>query len=128
MFWVGGGLTANLFVVWCLYGFGELLCEVYACGAVLVGILVGMNCWFEALMIDLFGFMLALLCDGFGFLFGSVCLYYDGEPQWRLFYCGFVDGGFLFGYVVDNDAVLVFCGIELVEMVVLCDGAAVYCV
>jgi peptidase E len=118
VFYVGGGNTANLLVVWRRHGLDELLREAYERGAVLSGTSAGMNCWFEASTTDSFDkSRLEPLEDGLGLLGGSACPHYDGEEQRRPLYQRLVANGFPPGYAADNQAAIHFEDGRLVEAI-----------
>lgn len=85
IFYVGGGNTRNLLVLWKEWGLDKLLIEAHEQGAVLAGISAGSICWFEQGLTDsVTGKLLPLDC--LGLLKGSNCPHYDGEAQRRPVY------------------------------------------
>ncbi|MCB0408223.1 MAG: peptidase E, partial [Bdellovibrionales bacterium] len=82
IFYVGGGNTRNLLVLWKEWGLDRMLLEAFEKGAVLGGISAGSICWFEQGLTDsVTGKLLPLNC--LGFLNGSNCPHYDGESERR---------------------------------------------
>jgi dipeptidase E len=127
VFWVAGGSTANLLVVWRLHGLDTLLRAAYERGAVLGGVSAGMTCWFEGSTTDSFGPTLRPLADGLGFLAGSACPHFDAHPERRPLYRRLVDTGELSaGWAADDFSALHFSNGELVEAVAWRDGARGY--
>lgn len=117
--YVGGGNIRNMFFLWKEWGFDIILKEVYKKGIILVGISVGLFCWFEEGIIDLMNNNLFKI-DCLGFLIGSNCFYYDGESNWRfLYYELMVSGKMKEGYVVDDGVVLYFKDEKLFVLVSL---------
>ena len=115
--YVGGGNTANMLAVWRVHGLDRILRRAWDEGIVLTGLSAGSICWFEGGTTDSFG-VLAPLRDGLGLLPGSHSPHYDGEPERRPTYHGFVAAGELpAGYAADDGAGLVFRGTELAEIV-----------
>jgi dipeptidase E len=89
IFYVGGGNTRNLLVLWKEWGLDQLLFEAWKKGAVLAGISAGSICWFEEGLTDsVTGKLLPL--KALGFIKGSNCPHFDGEPLRRPAYLKFI--------------------------------------
>jgi peptidase E len=116
VFYVGGGDTANLLVLWRRHGLDVLLRQAWSRGAVLAGVSAGMLCWFTGGVTDSFG-GLEPLDDGLGLIAASACPHYDGEPGRRPAYHRVIAGGMRGGYAADDGAALHFRGPGLVEVV-----------
>jgi peptidase E len=125
VFYVGGGNTAHLLVLWRLHGLDRLLRAAWERGAVLAGISAGMICWFEAGLTDSFG-GLEPLNDGLGLIPGSATPHYDGESERRGRYRELILAGFPAGYAADDGAALHFTGTKLTEVVCERPAAAAY--
>ncbi|HEV8546829.1 MAG TPA: peptidase E [Candidatus Limnocylindrales bacterium] len=127
LIYVGGGNTANMFVIWRLHGVDLALRAAWEAGVVLAGMSAGGICWFEGCTTDSFGPELQPLRDGLGILAGSFCPHFDGEAQRRSTYHVLVaSGGLPPGYAVDDGAALVFDGVDLREVVSSRPNAAAY--
>lgn len=123
--YVGGGNTANMLAIWRVHGVDKTLRTAWERGTVLTGVSAGMICWFEASVTDSFGGA-APLHDGLGLLAGSACPHYDGEPERRPSYQGFVAEGFPEGFAADDCAALHFVGTQLHTCVASRPGARCY--
>lgn len=126
VFYVGGGNTRNLLVLWKEWRLSDVLREAWQRGAVLSGVSAGALCWFEEGVSDSFGPDLKpIRC--LGLLRGSYCPHYDGEPERRPAFRGMVAAGRITdGYGVDDGAALHFVGQELQEIVSSRSGAGAY--
>lgn len=116
VFYVGGGNTANLLVVWRAHGLDRLLRRAWRAGAVLSGISAGMLCWFQGGITDSFGGYRGLR-DGLGLLRGTACPHYDGEPKRQAAFRRFTLQGPPAGYAADDGVALHFKGTALKEVV-----------
>ncbi|RDI64004.1 Type 1 glutamine amidotransferase-like domain-containing protein [Nocardia pseudobrasiliensis] len=117
VFYVGGGSTANLLVVWRLHGLDRLLAEAYRRGAMLCGISAGAACWFDGCVTDSFGPMRELH-DGLGLLPGSFCPHFDSEPDRAPLYTRAVATGSLpGGWALDDGAAVLFRDEQPVDVV-----------
>lgn len=125
VFYVGGGDTANLLVLWRRHGLDALLGQAWRQGAVLAGVSAGMLCWFKGGVTDSFG-GLERLDDGLGLIDATACPHYDAEPARRPAYQRAVAGGLAAGYAADDGAALHFRGPDLAEVVSSRAGAGAY--
>jgi peptidase E len=116
VFYVGGGDTANLLVLWRRHGLDVLLRRAWSEGVVLAGVSAGMLCWFRGGITDSFG-GLEPLDDGVGLIEATACPHYDGEAGRRDAYHRAIAGGMQAGYAADDGAALHFHGSRLVEVV-----------
>jgi dipeptidase E len=125
LFYVGGGDTANLLVLWRRHGLDTLLRDAWSRGAVLAGVSAGMLCWFKGGVTDSFG-GLEPLDDGLGLIDASACPHYDGEAERRAAYQRAIAGGLPAGYAADDGAALHFRGTDLIEVVSSRPAAGAY--
>ncbi|MCB9663831.1 MAG: peptidase E [Alphaproteobacteria bacterium] len=126
VFYVGGGNTRNLLVLWKEWGLDRMLAEAWARGAVLGGISAGAICWFEQGLTDSVTGTLQPL-TGLGFLRGSACPHYDGEAARRPAYREAVgSGAMLPGIACDDGVAAHFVDGELVSFVSSRPGARAY--
>lgn len=94
IFYVGGGNTRNLLVLWREWGLDRLLRSAYESGAILTGLSAGSICWFEQGVTDSVpGKLSALNC--LGILDGSNCPHYDSEETRRPRYHELLKEGFI---------------------------------
>ena len=127
IFYVGGGSTRNLLVLWREWGLDTLLREAWQAGKALAGISAGAICWFEQGLTDSVATdeLHPLTC--LGFLPDSCTPHYDGEPNRRpMFHRYIADGRLQDGYAADDSAALHFVGRELAECVCSRPTARVY--
>jgi peptidase E len=125
--YVGGGNTVNLLAVWRAHGVDRVMREAWEKGVILTGGSAGSLCWFECGTTDSFDlYELARLDDGLGFLPGSHCPHYDGEPQRRPFYHSLIASGFPGGIAIDDDAAVLYNGVDVAEVVSARAGATAY--
>lgn len=82
IFYVGGGNTRNLLLLWKEWGLDKLLRRAWEKGAILAGLSAGSICWFEQGVTDSIPGKLSSL-DCLGFLKGSNCPHYDSEENRR---------------------------------------------
>ena len=78
VFYVGGGSTRNLLVLWREWRLDRMLKRAWRSGAVMCGLSAGSLCWFESGVSDSFGPTLQPV-RALGWLRGSHCPHYDGE-------------------------------------------------
>jgi dipeptidase E len=109
--YVGGGSVLSLLGVWRAHGLDHILREAWEAGVVLCGLSAGSLCWFSEGVTAFHG--PATRIEGLGFLPYSNTVHYDGEPQRREAFHGFVREGMPSGYAVDDGAALHFAGSEL---------------
>ncbi|MGR6542563.1 Type 1 glutamine amidotransferase-like domain-containing protein [Paenibacillus tundrae] len=82
IFYVGGGNTRNLLVLWKEWGLDQYLRRAWENGIILAGLSAGSICWFEEGVTDSIpGELTRLEC--LGLLKGSNCPHYDGEVNRR---------------------------------------------
>lgn len=118
VFYVGGGSTRNLLVLWKAWGLDVMLRSAWRRGAVLAGISAGAICWFDYGLTDSVATneLHPLRC--LGFIGGSCSPHYDGEPERRPMFHRYVANGALPpGYAVDDGAALHFVGRKLAGVV-----------
>jgi dipeptidase E len=117
VFYVGGGSTRNLLVLWREWGLDRLLAREWRRGKVFAGVSAGSLCWFESGVSDSFGPRLAPV-HALGWIRGSHCPHYDGESERRPAYQALVRTGRLpAGYAADDGAALHFIGRKLHRIV-----------
>jgi dipeptidase E len=117
VFYVGGGSTRNLLVLWREWGLDRLLAREWRRGKVFAGVSAGSLCWFESGVSDSFGPRLAPV-HALGWIRGSHCPHYDGEAERRPAYHSLVRTGRLpAGYAADDGAALHFIGRKLHRVV-----------
>lgn len=117
IFYVGGGSTRNLLLIWREWGIDRLLRRAWTRGAVMCGLSAGSLCWFESGVSDSFGPKLAPVY-ALGWLRGSHCPHDDGEAARRPAYHDMVGRGLLpAGYAADDGAALHFVGRRLHRVV-----------
>lgn len=116
IFYVGGGNTRNLLILWREWGLDKLLFEAYKAGKVLGGISAGSICWYEQGVTDSIpGALSAWPC--LGLLKGSNCPHYDGEVERRPSYHRLVLEGMKDGIACDDGVAAVFEDEKLIEFV-----------
>ena len=117
IFYVGGGNTRNLLVLWKEWGLHELLREAWLNGKILAGISAGSMCWFEEGLTDsVTGKLLPLNC--LGFLPGSNCPHFDSEPLRRPAYNRLIsEGAMKSGIACDDGVAAYFVNGELKKFV-----------
>ena len=126
IFYVGGGSTRNLLVLWREWGIDRMLARAWRRGAVMCGLSAGSLCWFESGVSDSFGPELAPV-NALGWLRGSHCPHYDGEAKRRPAYHAMIGDGVLpAGYAADDGAALHFVGRRLHRLVSSRPKALVY--
>ncbi len=117
IFYVGGGNTRNLLVLWKEWGLDLLLKEAWEKGAILAGISAGSICWFDQGLTDsVTGKLLPLNC--LGLLKGSNCPHYDGEVERRPSYQqSILSGSMKNGIACDDGVAAHFINGELSKFV-----------
>lgn len=116
VFYVGGGNTRNLMVLWKEWGLDRLLKEAYQAGKVVGGISAGSLCWYEYGVTDsVTGQLNKLACTGV--LKGSNCPHYDVEVERRPAFHRLVLEGMPGGIACDNSVAAVFENEKFVEFV-----------
>jgi peptidase E len=127
VFYVGGGNTRNLMVLWKEWGLDSLLREAYQAGKVMGGISAGSLCWYEQGVTDsITGILGSISCTGI--LAGSNCPHYDGEKERRPAYQRLIAGGMKDGIACDDGVAAVFENEKLVEFVSSRPNARAYLV
>jgi peptidase E len=117
VFYVGGGSTRNLLLIWREWGLDRLLAREWRQGKVFAGLSAGSLCWFESGVSDSFGPRLGPV-RALGWIRGSHCPHYDGESGRRPAYHALVRAGRLpAGYAADDGAALHFIGRKLHRIV-----------
>ena len=107
IFYVGGGNTRNLLILWREWGLDAYLKEAWENGAVLAGISAGSICWFEQGLTDsVTGKLLPLDC--LGFIKGSNCPHYDGEELRRPVYQEVIKEGSMLPGIACDDGVAAY--------------------
>jgi dipeptidase E len=126
VFYVGGGSTRNLLVLWREWRLDRLLKRAWRSGAVMCGLSAGSLCWFESGVSDSFGPALQPV-RALGWLRGSHCPHYDGEAGRRPAYHQMVRRKTIdAGYAADDGAALHFVGRRLHRLVSSRPSAKVY--
>jgi dipeptidase E len=117
IFYVGGGSTRNLLVLWREWGLDRLLRRAWSRGAIMCGLSAGSLCWFQSGVSDSYGSELRPM-HALGWLAGSHCPHYDGEAARRPAYHALIASGELpAGYAADDGAALHFVGRRLHRVV-----------
>jgi dipeptidase E len=116
IFYVGGGNTRNLMVLWKEWNLDKYLKEAYENGTILAGISAGSICWFEQGVTDSVPGKLSSL-DCLGILEGSNCPHYDGESERRDSYHQLLSEGMRSGIACDDGVASFFVDGKLVEFV-----------
>jgi dipeptidase E len=128
VFYVGGGNTRNLVLLWREWGLDRMLRAAWRRGAVMCGLSAGSICWFESGVSDSVAPQLRPIA-ALGWLRGSHCPHYDGEAERRPAYHRFVKSGALpAGFAADDGAALHFVGRRLHAVVSSRPGAKGYVV
>jgi peptidase E len=117
VFYVGGGSTRNLLLLWREWRLDKMLKRAWQRGAVMCGLSAGSLCWFESGVSDSLGPTLQPIV-ALGWLRGSHCPHYDGEAARRPAYHSMVQHKRLpAGYAADDGAALHFVGRRLHRIV-----------
>ena len=126
VFYVGGGSTRNLLVLWREWGLDRLLKRAWHDGRVLCGLSAGSLCWFRSGVSDSLAPELRPI-RALGWLPGSHCPHYDGEVERRPAYHAMIASGALpAGYAADDGAALHFVGTRLHRVVASRPNARAY--
>lgn len=125
--WVSGGSTPNLLALWRLHGLDHILRAAWQAGTVLMGCSAGSICWHVGGTTDGFGLPLQPVTDALAFLPYSNSPHHDAEPERRpLFHRLVAEGTLPEGYATDNQAGLVYYGVDLHEAITEKPGARAY--
>lgn len=116
IFYVGGGNTRNLIVLWKEWNLDVYLKEAYAKGTVLAGISAGSICWFEQGVTDSVPGTLSSL-DCLGIIKGSNCPHYDGEAERRDAYHRLIKEGMEGGVACDDGVAAHYVDGKLIKYV-----------
>lgn len=102
IFYIGGGNTRNLLVLWKEWGLDKYLYEAWNNGSIMAGVSAGSICWFEQGLTDsVTGKLLPLGC--LGFLPESNCPHFDTEPGRRpTYHQTILDGSMMNGIACDD--------------------------
>ena len=104
IFYVGGGNTRNLLVLWKEWGLDQHLYEAWCNGAIMAGLSAGSICWFKQGLTDSkTGKLLPLEC--LGFLEGSNCPHFDTEKERRPSYHDAILDGLMIDGIACDDGV-----------------------
>ncbi|MEO0338704.1 MAG: peptidase E [Bacteroidota bacterium] len=126
IFYVGGGNTRNLLVLWKEWGLDKMLRRAYEKGTVMAGISAGSICWFEHGLTDSVPKQLNKL-ECLGFLKGSNTPHFDGEAERQESYRSKVRSGeMLPGIACDDSVALHFIDEELHAVICSVEGKAAY--
>lgn len=115
LIYVGGGSVVSLLGAWVAHGMDRMIEDAWRAGVVLAGLSAGSLCWFDEAVTAFHGPPQRL--RGLGLLPVSNCVHYDGEPERRVEYHGYMEQGMCAGYGVDDGAALHFVGTELAGVV-----------
>jgi len=115
--YVGGGMTANMLVLWRFHGLDEILREAWENGTVLAGPSAGAICWFEDGVTASVGGRIGPLNDGLGFLRGSFCPHYGDDDERTRTYRTLVENGFQPGIGAGNEVAVCFRDAEVADVV-----------
>ena len=117
IFYVGGGNTRNLIILWKEWGFDQLLKHAWKKGAILAGLSAGSICWFEQGVTDSIPGKLTPL-DCLGFLKGSHCPHYDSEKNRRPSYHKLIEANQIKDGIAADDGVAIHYINEAIYQVV----------
>lgn len=126
LIYVGGGMTANMLVLWRFHGLDALLRESWENGTVLAGPSAGAICWFEDGVTATIGDRIGPLGDGLSFLPGTFCPHYRDDAERTEAYRELVRSEFPPGIGASNDAAVLFRGVEVADVVGTRDGAGAW--
>lgn len=104
IFYVGGGNTRNMLVLWKEWGLDKMLFEAHEKGAILCGISAGSICWFEWCITDSIPGQFSGL-KGLGWLGGTNCPHFDGESGRQAVYRKLVAEGEVAEGIAADDSV-----------------------
>lgn len=126
IFYVGGGNTRNLLVLWKEWGLDIMLRKAYERGTVLAGISAGSICWFEQGLTDSVPLQLNKL-DCLGFLKGSNTPHFDGEAERQESYRSKITSGeMLPGIACDDSVALHYIDEQLHKVISSVERKAAY--
>jgi dipeptidase E len=117
LIYVGGGMTANMLLLWRFHGIDTVLREAWEQGVVLAGPSAGALCWFEDGLTASLGDDLQPLGDGLGLLPGTFCAHYRDDEQRTAAFRALVESGFPGGIGAGNEVAVRFAGSDVVEVV-----------
>ena len=108
IFYVGGGNTRNLLVLWKEWGLDKYLYDAWCNGAIMAGLSAGSICWFKQGLTDSkTGKLLPLEC--LGFVEGSNCPHFDTEEGRRpSYHDAILDGSMIDGIACDDGVAVHF--------------------
>ena len=102
IFFIGGGSTTNMLLLWRAWGLDDLLRTAYEGGKIMAGASAGANCWFEQYIDDCSGHMACY--PGLGWLEGTFAPHYDeADEDWRKQLLKSVKSGVPQGLGCDNN-------------------------
>jgi dipeptidase E len=128
-FYVGGGNTRNLLVLWRDRGLDAVLRRRWEEGAVLAGVSAGALCWFEEGLSDSVSPGRLEPLEALGWLRGSFCPHFDGEPGRRPALRRLLAAGRMRpGWACDDGAAVVYRGTAFEGAVASRPGARVVAV
>ncbi|WP_203287243.1 peptidase E [Metabacillus sp. cB07] len=128
IFYVGGGSTRNMLVLWKEWGLDLLFKRAYENGTVLAGLSAGANCWFEEVLTDPLNAPLYKI-NGLGFIQGSICPHYDGEEKRRPSFHDLVGSGSMMpGFGMEDGAAVHFKDGQVFKCISSRPNAKVYSV
>ena len=117
LIYVGGGMTANMLVLWRFHGIDAVLREAWERGTVLAGPSAGAICWFEDGLTASLGDGMRALGDGLGILPGTFCPHYRDDGERTEAYRELVQGGLPPGIGAGNEVAVRFLGTDVAEAV-----------
>ena len=117
IFYVGGGNTRNLMVLWKEWGLDMYIQEAWNMGTIMAGLSAGSICWFEKGLTDsVTGKLLPLDC--LGFLPNSNCPHFDSESERRPeYHKAILNGSLMEGIACDDGVAAHFINGELIGCV-----------
>jgi dipeptidase E len=126
IFYVGGGSTRNLLILWREWGLDNLIRSAYANGAILTGLSAGSICWFEQGLTDSIpGKLSALEC--LGIIPGSNSPHYDSGVHRRPRYHELLkEGSIKDGYAAEDGVALHYIDEKLHTVVSSRENARAY--
>lgn len=126
IFYVSGGNTRKMLLIWRQCGLDEALQAAWHAGKILCGISAGAICWFEQAISDsvVEGELHPLKC--LGFLPGTASPHYNEPGRRETFHRRLLSGEVSSGYGIDNSVALHFEGTNLVNVMVSRANAAAY--
>jgi len=126
LIYVGGGMTANMLVLWRFHGVGGVLRDAWRNGSVLAGSSAGAICWFEDGLTASHGGAPTPLGDGLGLLPGSFCPHYRDDEERTQIYRSLVGGALPGGIGASDHTAVLFHGGEVAEVVSTRRGAGAW--